>query len=71
MKDLLNKYLTKTYFVHLLTRTEDGFIFDKVTLFIFLKGVCKEISAVKHNHKKDSMMKYLNKHMFYHLVTGN
>ena len=30
MKDSLKKYLTKTYLYHLVTWTEDGFIFDKV-----------------------------------------
>ena len=43
MKDSMKKYLTKTYFYHLVTRTESGFIFYKViysifTPFFFLMG---------------------------------
>ena len=43
MKDSLKKYITKTYFYHLETGTEDGFIFDKficsiVTPFNFCMG---------------------------------
>ena len=35
MKDSLKKYITKTYLYHLVTGTEDGFIFDKVIYSIF------------------------------------
>ena len=74
MKDSLKKYLTKTYLYHLVIGTEDGFIFDKgnysiVTPFDFLIGL-KEVSAVKHIHIQDSLMKYLTQTCFYHLVTG-
>ena len=75
MKDSLKKYLTKTYLYHLITGTEDGFIFDKVissivTPFNFFSWVLKEVSAVKHNHIQDSLMKYFTQTCFYHHIPG-
>ena len=67
IQDSLMKYLTQTcFFSHLVTGTEEGFSFDKciysiVNHFYFLKGVCYEVSAVKHNHMKDSLKKYFTK----------
>ena len=59
---------------HLVTGTEDGFIFEKViysivTPFNFLCGL-KEVSAVKHKHIQDLLMKCLTQTCLYHLVTG-
>ena len=51
MKDSLKKYLTKTYLYHLVTGTEDGFIFEKVIYYIvtpfnffmwFKRGFCSK-----------------------------
>ena len=60
---------------HLVTRTENGFFFEKVIYYIanqfnLFKGDFKEVSAVKHNLMKDSLKKYLTKTYLYHLVTG-
>ena len=60
---------------HLVTRTEYGFIFEKVIYYIanqfnLFKGALKKVSAVKHNPMKDSLKKYLTKTYLYHLVTG-
>ena len=74
MKDSLNKYLTKTYLYHLVTRTEYGFslyfFYYIANQFNLFKGDFKEVSAVKHNLMKDSLKKYLTKTYLYHLVTG-
>ena len=75
IQDSLIKYLTQTYFYHLVTGTEDGFHFDKciysiINQFYFLKGVWNKVSAVKHNHMKDSLKKYFTKTKFIHFVTG-
>ena len=64
MKELLLKYFTKTMLYQLVTRTEYGFIFDRVIYYIanqfnLFKKALKGVSAVKHKLMKDSSKKYL------------
>ena len=41
----------------------------KQPCYFFQRGL-KEVSAVKHKHIQDSLMKNLTQKCFYHLVTG-
>ena len=68
MKESLLKYFTKTMLYQLVTRTEYGFIFEKVNYYIAIqfnlfKEALKEVSAVKHKLMKESLKKYLTKHI--------